>query len=340
MTSCRRCSRNGTGAPASAAWNCGEYMAVTASGLRLAHAAAQALTAPRPNRPPRALRAEKRRRLVEATRRWIELGRIRRQAGMTMPPSRVVHCRARLRASAGVAGPALSRSRRCLLQGLLVPQPVSSTARASAGKSEAGERDKAHPGTNERQAKGRHCSVPPRRRAGLGKRGGRAIIYALRERRTSTWSSSHRWRGAPRRTNMPVPALMKDARQPPAVPVGRADLHVPVGASLVAIQLPVFLGECAEMQHAGAEPGQVAQRRCGLARAEVLHHVVADHEVERFAAGQRSLPTPGSSRASGTGTRLTSSPVYLAFGKWRCNWARIRPRPHPTSRIERTGNSP
>ena len=200
-----------------------------------------------------------------------------------MPPSRS-HCRARLRAVQ--ARPVLR------LQVLGVASTGAGRAasrqqgsQASASNSEAGsDMKRIRKPTSGKE----RCRIVAFRRDAVpisAQRSGRVFIICGSAARR-TWSSSHRCRGAPRRTNMPVPGIDERRGQAPAVPVGRTDLHVPVRPALSQYCSQSSVRQCAEMQHAAAEPRQVAQRRCGLARAEVLQHVVADHEVERSRRGE------------------------------------------------------
>ena len=103
---------------------------------------------------------------------------------------------------------------------------------------------------------------------------------------------------APRRTNIPLPALTNYGANRSPIPVRRRRSDIPVGAALVAVLLPVFGRQRTEMQHAAAQPREIRRPRPRFARAEVLQHVVADHEVEGPRRCEARRPTRESSRAS------------------------------------------
>src|SRR5512134_1063754 len=140
VTCCRRCSRNTPEPPSSAAWKVGEYMAATASGLRLAHAAAQALTASSAESATTPLRPKNDGGSSRQRGAGSSLAVSGATGGMTRPP---VLRRSLPGTPSGIwrrgRSLAVTYAGLLILQGLLVPQPVTSTATASAQKSETGD---------------------------------------------------------------------------------------------------------------------------------------------------------------------------------------------------------
>ena len=114
------------------------------------------------------------------------------------------------------------------------------------------------------------------------------ILICRRERMTSTWSSSQRCTGAPRRTNMPEPALMNERASRRRYQFAGRMLtlrSVRRRSQYRSQSSRVSTPKCSTPQH------RVPRLRMALAasaRIQVLQHVVADHEVERpFAAIRR-----------------------------------------------------
>ncbi len=88
------------------------------------------------------------------------------------------------------------------------------------------------------------------------------------------------------------PGIDKRACEPLAVPLGRTDVDIPVGATLVAVQLPVLARQRAKVQYALAQASEVPQAGSRRARRQVLKDVVANNEVEgpgRLESGRRPL---------------------------------------------------
>src|SRR5579883_945822 len=77
------------------------------------------------------------------------------------------------------------------------------------------------------------------------------------------------------------PHLAEVALQAQTIPARGPQMHVGIRSHRIAVPLPVAPGQGAEVQRAAAEPPEVAERAGGLAVAEILQHVVADHQIER-----------------------------------------------------------
>src|SRR6185312_3136108 len=65
-----------------------------------------------------------------------------------------------------------------------------------------------------------------------------------------------------------------------AIPLGGSQIHVGVRTAAVAVFVPVLTRERGEIEHAATQPREVADGTTGGWPIEVLHDVVAHHEIE------------------------------------------------------------
>ncbi len=85
-----------------------------------------------------------------------------------------------------------------------------------------------------------------------------------------------------RTTAQPEPRadLVEVAPQAAAVPAAIAHVYFGIGTAAIAVAPPVRRRQRPEIQHRATQPAEVGEGTCGAAIIQVLHDVVADHQIK------------------------------------------------------------